>query len=132
MLLRGLLPQRLVKALQEAAEDEADMDEPGVETHLHQQLCDVRDEQSDASWIANLLAVMVNLVFNRQILSRPLTYPQENPNEQVHKLDNLKAFPLLFLLEQTRRDHDAPDDEKFEDDPDEDEEEDGLGQEADV
>ena len=41
-------------------------------------------------------------------------------------------FPLLFLLEQTRRDHDAPDDEKFEDDPNEDEEEDGLGQEADV
>ena len=74
------------------------MDEPGVEAHFHNQLHDVRGDQDVTSSFVNRSATMLRLVVDSYILSRSLTYPEEDPDKQVHNLDSLKALPFFQLL----------------------------------
>mgnify|MGYP000097124398 CR=1 FL=1 len=108
------------------------MDEPGVEAHFKDQLNDVGRQQSAACRVINALARMLDLVVDGQVFRRPLDAPEEDPREQVDQLNYPQALAFLDLLGEGLGNHNSPDDQQLKNHPDEDEEEDGLRDEADV
>ena len=132
LLLSRLLAQGIVKALQEATQHEADMDEPDVQANLHGQLGQIRDQKSVFGWLRDRLETVLHFVINRHVLTRPLNEPEYDPDYQVDKHDDFQALPFFQLLVYRLGDHHTPDDKRLEDHPDEDEKEDGLGYAADV
>ena len=132
LLLSRLLAQGIVKALQEAAQHEANMDQPGVQANLHGQLGQIRDQKNVFGRLWDRLKTVLHFVINRHVLTRPLNEPEYDPDYQVDKHDNFQPLPFFRLLVYRLWDHHTPDDKRLEDYPDEDEKEDGLGYEADV
>ena len=122
-----LLKLLVVETFEKVAEDEADLDKGSVKTQLHQHLQDIRDEKCVAHAATHVPAFILGRVLDGHVLSGSLDAPERQPDYQVDQLDVLQPLSFALLLAVRARNHHPPNHQQFENGPDEDEEEDGLG-----
>ncbi len=82
--------------------------------------------------MTRLLLLIIASMMDGDEFSRALGYPKKEPHRKVDELDYFESLSLRLLLALGVGNHDSPDDQQLENDPDKDQEEDRLGNEAHV